>query len=440
MPPIRWRTAGRVDTIVGMGEISERAAVRRLHDRFGFGPRAGDLDAGFDETLGRLLAPATTAVTPPELGAPPAYPANKDDKNAKKAANKTRKDQEATLLRWWLERMVTAQPAATERLTWFWHGHFATSNQKVRSAQMMLAQNQAFRRYALGSFADLATTMITDPALLKWLDGQKNRKGSPNENLAREFMELFTLGIGHYQQPDVAEAARALTGWTVSRQTGQARFVPARHDNGPKTMLGRTADFDARSLVALLLEQEASAPFVVGRLWFRLVSAAPPSQDAMRRLVAAYGDRGDVRAVLRAIAAEPAFTDSASALVKQPAEWLAGLARALGVRPSALDRKTQARLVAGLRGMGQIPLRPPSVGGWPAGRSWLTTSAGVARLHLAQLVAMQAKTLPKTADAVRDVLGVDAWSDRTKTALAGLGKPQQLVAIAACAPEYVVSS
>jgi uncharacterized protein (DUF1800 family) len=414
-----------------MSEISERAAVRRLYDRFAFGPRAGDLDAGFDETLDRLLAPAATSVIPPSLGLLPT-----DDKNA---ANKARRAQEAKLLLWWLDRMATAQPAATERLTWFWHGHFATSNRKVRSAQLMLAQNQIFRRYALGSFADLATTMITDAALIKWLDGQKNRTGSPNENLAREFMELFTVGIGHYQEPDVAQAARALTGWTVSRQTGQARFVPRRHDDGPKTILGKTADFDAKSFAQLALAQESSAPFVVGRLWFRLVSAAPPSQDAMRRLVAAYGDRGDIRATLRAIAAEPAFTDSPSALVKQPAEWLAGLLRALGVRPSALDQTTLARLVAGLRGMGQIPLRPPSVGGWPAGQSWLTTSAGVARLHVAQLVAMHAASLPKTTETVRVLLGVDSWSDRTKNALAGLTKPAQLVAVAACAPEYVVS-
>jgi uncharacterized protein (DUF1800 family) len=426
-----------------MSEISERAAVRRLHDRFGFGPRAGDLDAGFGETLDRLLAPAATSLTPPSLGALPAYP-NKEDKAAKKAASKARVAQERKLLLWWLDLMAAAQPAATERLTWFWHGHFATSSQKVRSPQLMLAQNQTFRRYALGSFADLATMMITDAALIKWLDGQKNRKGSPNENLAREFMELFTLGVGHYGEPDVAQAARALTGWTVSRQSGQTRFVPARHDDGPETILGKTQNFDARSFAQLALAQQASAPFVVGRLWFRLVSATPPSQDAMRRLVAAYGDRGDVRATLRAIAAEPAFTDSASALVKQPTEWLIGLLRALGVRPSALATKTLAGLAAGLRGMGQIPFRPPSVGGWPAGQSWLTTSAGVARLHVAQLVAMHAKpeTLPQTGDkaeAVRVLLGVDAWSARTKAALAGLTKPAQLVAVAACAPEYVVS-
>ena len=421
-----------------MSKISERAAVRRLHDRFGFGPKAGDLEAGFDETLDRLLAPASASVTPPSLTAPEQY--EKDDKAAKKAANKARTAQERKLVLWWLDRMVTAQPATTERLTWFWHGHFATSEQKVRSPQLMLTQNQTFRRYALASFDDLAKTMITDAALIKWLDGQKNKEGSPNENLAREFMELFTLGVGHYEEPDVAQAARALTGWTVTRTSVQARFVPRRFDDKPKTILGKTADYDAKSFADLALSQDVSPTFVIGRLWFRLVSPTPPSQGAMGRLRAAYGDRGDIRATLRAIAKEQVFTDSATTLVKQPVEWMAGLCRALGIKPSALDAKTQVRLAAGLRGMGQVPLRPPTVGGWPAGQAWLTTSAGVARLHVAQLLAMQVKDkLPKTTEEVRALLGVDSWSSRTESALKGLKEPAQLTAVAACAPEYVVS-
>ena len=319
-----------------MSEISQRAAVRRLHDRFGFGPRAGDLDAGFDQTLDRLLG-AAPAATPPSLAAPQEY--DKEDKAAKKAANKARTAQERTLVLWWLDRMATAEPAGTEKLTWFWHGHFATSEQKVRSPKLMLTQNQTFRRFALGSFDELATTMITDAALIKWLDGQKNKQGSPNENLAREFLELFTLGVGHYEEPDVAQAARALTGWTVNRMSAEAKFVQKRFDDKPKTIFGKTADYDAKSFAELAVSRDQSPAFVIGRLWFRLVSPTPPAPDAMSRLRAAYGERGDIRATLRAIAKEPAFTDSASTLVKQPVEWLAGLCRALGVKPSATERR-----------------------------------------------------------------------------------------------------
>jgi uncharacterized protein (DUF1800 family) len=329
-------------------------------------------------------------------------------------------------------------------LTWFWHGHFATSEQKVRSPQLMLAQNEKFRKLGRGSFAELAQAMIVDAAMIRWLDGNDNREGSPNENLAREFLELFTLGIGHYAEVDVFEGARALTGWTIRRNSTQPRFVPARHDSDPKTMLGKTGDFDAKAFVDLALAKPESAPFVIGRLWFRLVSATPPSAAVMDRLVAAYGARRDVGAVMKAITAEAAFRDSASTLVKQPVEWAVGLMRALGVRPSKLDDKTRVKVLAGLRGMGQLPLRPPSVGGWPSGGSWLTTSAGVARLQLALLLARNAELgqLQKSSarvDGVRALLGVEQWSARTRDALAGVTEPAQLVAVAACAPEYVVS-
>ncbi|MDX6258881.1 MAG: hypothetical protein QOH84_569 [Kribbellaceae bacterium] len=434
-----------------MGEITERAAVRRLQDRFGFGPGPGGLDAGFEATAARLFS---TAVEPG--AAPPALPAlgmaAKGDKEAKKAANKARAGQELKVSAWWLDRMVAGE-RATERLTWFWHGHFATSNQKVRSAQLMLAQNQVFRAQGRGSFTGLARAMIVDAALIKWLDGNDNRKGSPNENLAREFLELFTLGIGHYAEVDVFEAARALTGWTVRRTSAKPVLLAKRHDDDPKTIFGKTGDFDATTFADLALAKPESAAFVVGRLWFRLVSPTPPTAATLGRLVAAYGSKRDIQAVLKAIAADPAFRDSASAMVKQPVEWAVGLMRALGIRPAALDDKTKLKLLAGLKGMGQVPFRPPSVGGWPSGASWLTTSAGVARLQLAQLLAKQAASsgangqpalgqLQKSSvrvDGVRVLLGVDAWTDRTRNALAGLTDPAQLVAVAACAPEYVVS-
>ncbi|TWD79971.1 uncharacterized protein (DUF1800 family) [Kribbella amoyensis] len=425
-----------------MGEISERAAVRRLHDRLGFGPVAGAADQGFDTTVERLLTGADPKVPPPPGLTPPEQP-KKDDQAGKKAAAKQRAAQELRLTAWWLDRMVTGQ-SATERLTWFWHGHFATSGQKVRSAQLMWRQNETFRTHALGKFGDLAQAVVVDPAMIRWLDGNDNRKGSPNENLAREFLELFTLGIGHYTEVDVFQGARCLTGWVVRRDAAEARFVKARYDAETKTLFGKAGAFDAHGFVGQALAQSASAPFVIGRLWFRLVSPTPPSAETLRRLVATYGAERDVRAVLRAMVAEPAFTDSASALVKQPVEWAVGLLRALKIQPARLDEKTRVRLIAGLRGLGQVPFRPPSVGGWPAGASWLTTSAGVARLQVAQLLARKAdlaaiEDAKDKAAAVQTVLGVDGWSDRTRSAFTGLSDPAQLTAIAACAPEYVVS-
>lgn len=426
-----------------MTEISERAVVRRLNDRFGFGPAPGDLEAGVDATVRRLLGPATDAVAaalPPPTGLEPRAPVKKQqDQAAKKAASKQRAAQERKLTIWWLDRMVVSRTAG-ERLTWFWHGHFATSNQKVRNAAWMLAQNQTQRRLALGRFGDLAQAMIVDNATIRWLDGQKNRKGSPNENLAREFMELFTLGIGHYQEADVAQAARCLTGWVLRKDGKAATFQRKRFDSGTKTVLGKTGDFDAKGFAGLTLAQPASSGFVVGRLWFRLVSATPPDASTVARLSTAYGVNRDVRSLLMAMVAEAAFKDPASSLVKQPVEWAVGLLRALRIRPGKLDEKEQTKLLAGLRGMGQLPYRPPSVGGWPAGASWLTTSAGVTRLQLAQQLAKKADlSAVKNEQDVAALLGIDGWSERTKTALAGLKDPAQLTAVAACAPEYVVS-
>ncbi|HEX7307906.1 DUF1800 domain-containing protein [Lentzea sp.] len=424
-----------------MVQLDERAAVRRLHDRLGVGPRPGDLDLPYGAALDALLTDGPAGAPAPRPAAP-ARPAKGDDQ-AKKEAARRRTEDERALAKWWLDRMVTAGGPAAERMTWFWHGHFATSEQKVRSPALMLAQNETFRRLGLGPFADLAQALVVDPAMLVWLDGNDNRVGAANENLAREMMELFTLGIGHYDEIDVREAARSLTGWTVRADSGKAELVAKRHDDGEKRVFGQTGRYTAQSLVALVLGRPESPEFVVGRVWFRLVSAQPPAADVLARLVTAF--RRDTRSLLRALAGEAAFRDSVNVLVKQPVDWAVGLMRALDVKPRDLNEKQTDAVLRSLRGLGQVPFRPPSVGGWPAGGAWLTTAAWPSRLDLAKLVAERAsvKNAIGSADrieGVRRLLGVDSWSDRTKAALEKvIGNPVQLVVVAASAPEYVVS-
>jgi uncharacterized protein (DUF1800 family) len=425
-----------------------------LLDRFGFGPRPGDVDAaaahGFDATLAALLDPpvdAGAAATPaPDLGPEPPRVSPKDKAGRQALARELRR-QETQLTLWWLDRMVAADAPLAERLTWFWHGHFATSDQKVRSPRLMQKQNNTLRSLGTGDFGTLAKAVMVDPAMLLWLDAQQNKTGAANENLARESMELFMLGIGHYTETDVREAARALTGWVVDRATGTARLAPRRHDDGAKTVLGTTGDLDVDSFVDVVLAQANSPRHVVGRLWSRLVCGTPPAPDVIDRLVAAYGPHRDISATLTAIAREPLFTDGSQTLVKQPVEWVVGLMRALGVRPSRLPATVSAALLAGLRDLGQVPFLPPNVGGWPADAAWLTTSAGLARLRLAQLLVTHADlsvvshaSTANRSEAAGALLSVDAWSARTKTALDQLAdSPDQLVAMAACAPEYVVS-
>jgi uncharacterized protein (DUF1800 family) len=427
--------------------LDEPAAVRRLTDRLGFGAGQLDVAAGFTKTAAALLNPPPDATQTPEpdLGQEIARPGKAAAGTAaRKQATQAVAKQELTLATWWLDRMVATTTPLVERMTWFWHGHFATSEQKVRGPRLMQRQNDTFRQQGMADFGVLARSMIVDPAMMVWLDAQQNSVRAPNENLARESMELFLLGIGHYTEDDVKAAARALTGWTVDRDTITARLVPRRHDDTAKTILDSTQNYDAESFVNLVLSQAASPRFVAGRIWFRLVSATPPAPDVLDRLVAAYGAGRDIHALLVALVAEPAFVDSANSLVKQPVEWLVGLLRSLGLRP---DQWPATALLAGLRNLGQVPFEPPNVGGWPADVAWLTTSAALARLHLAQAVAARADVSMITTvsaqarpEAARRLLGVESWTDRTTAALGKVADdPRQVLAIAACAPEYVVS-
>ncbi|MBU8861604.1 MULTISPECIES: DUF1800 domain-containing protein [unclassified Micromonospora] len=433
--------------------MNEREAVAHLLRRATFGPTAEEVDAaerdGFASTLDRLIGPdgrdRGAAATPvPVLGPDPAAQLDRNaTREQRQQANQQRREQITRLLDWWLGRMTAAEHQLTEKLLFFWHGHWATSVQKVRSAPMMSRQLETLRRLGLGPLPPLVDAMVRDPALIRWLDGQRNTRQAPNENLARELMELFTLGIGDgYSEADVREGARALTGWTIDRRSGQARFEPRRHDPGPKTILGVTAAFDARSYARLLAERPETSRFVAGRLWFRFAGPHLPPPDGLAG--------ADTAATLRRMFTAPDFARTRDTLVKQPVEWLVGATRQLGIRPSALPENRRRQLVTGLSALEQVPLRPPSVGGWPSGTAWLTTSSAQARLRVAGHLAGAAApaVLSRLAAAPRDgrpdalarLLVVDRWSERTRAVLAPLaGEPRRLIIAGLVSPEYTVS-
>jgi len=335
--------------------------VSLLLRRTGFGTTGAEIEAatrrGYEATVDALVHPGAdpgaTATPPPDLSGEPARPPAPDDKDARRAYARQLRSRSAALTLWWLDRMVRVRHPLVERLTFTWHGHWATSIQKVRSPAMMLRQNQTLRSLGRGDFRELARAMVRDPALLVWLDGQKNKKGKPNENLARELMELFTLGVGHYSETDVREAARALTGWRVDRTHATAAPLARHHDDGSKTVLGVTGELDDRSLVDLLTARPESAAFVAARLWSRHGSAALPP-DTLRRLVAAYGPGRDVTALLRAMFLEPAFRADRSSLVASPVEYVAGVFRALDVAVPRDGRAGRA-LLGTLDALGQVP-------------------------------------------------------------------------------------
>ncbi len=431
--------------------LGDREAVRRLIDRLAFGApaplRARAVGRGFEATARELLTIPPVDLDDASSPPPALFPVptvDDSDPVGRDRANALRESHERALRRWWLDRISSAADPVAEKLTWFWHGHFATSEEKVNFPNLMLAQNRTLRAHARGSFRAMLHALAVDPAMLYWLDGQENLAGAPNENLSRELMELFVLGVGSYAESDVREAARALTGWQVDLDTGTSAFDATGHDPGPETVLGTSAALDTPSLVDLLVDHPSSAPFVAGRMWRRLVGDRPPSPTSLAAMLAAYGPGTDITALLGALVATPEFRDPRSSLVKQPVEWAGGLMRALGVRFAGFDEDEVTNVVAQLEILGQLPFRPPNVGGWPSGPAWLTPASNLRRMSLALAVVdhldLRGAPVAGRAGWAAELLGVDAWSRRTLRALGLVDDPAQLVAVAACSPEYVVSA
>jgi uncharacterized protein (DUF1800 family) len=417
--------------------------VALLLRRATFGPTSSELAAarrvGYAGTVAALTAPAGpdrgAAPAPvPNLGLDP-YSGMPNPTLAQRAsADAVRREQSDVITRWWLDRMTVASHQLVEKLLFFWHGHWATSIEKVMSPQLMVRQHSTLR--SAPEFATMARTMVQDPALVYWLDGHTNTKTAPNENLGRELMELFLLGIGNYTEQDVKAAGRALTGWWVNLGGEISVFDPDKHDFSNKTILGLTGDFTARSLVDHLLRQPACPRFVAARLWFRYASSTTPVPTATaEKMIAAFPVPARM---LGALFQDEAFPASAGQLVKQPVEWLVGAVRQLGIRPATLSPDDFRQVVAGLRNLGQVPFAPPSVGGWPAGAAWLTSAAARVRLGLAWRIAGLAHC-PATTDALAETLAVETWSDRTYAALRSVTEPRLLLTLGLASPEYLVS-
>ncbi|HEX8073401.1 MAG TPA: DUF1800 domain-containing protein [Thermoleophilaceae bacterium] len=353
-------------------DASHRNAERLLW-RAGFGPRPGDVDRvagmGIEAAVSELVHPSGPAV----LNGP--APAD-DDGNALAPADAWGHDH-----LWWLDRMVRSDQQLVERMTLIWHDWFATSDDKVGSQQLMLNQNETMRRHALGSFHDLVVDLTQDPAMVLWLDSLDNRAGSPNENYARELMELFTLGAdrGAYSEQDVRELARCLTGfratWSDSVGWHDFRYDARYHDSGSKTVFGKSGNFDWRDAVRLCLENDYHASFFVTKLWGYFVPT-PMDSATQASLQAIYTGSGyGIAPVVEAILKHPdAYSDRA--LVKPPVVFNAGLLRTFG-RVVDTTAWTWLGTLAG-----QQLFRPPNVAGWDDS-SWLDTSTWRGRSMMA---------------------------------------------------------
>jgi uncharacterized protein (DUF1800 family) len=358
------------------------AQARRLLWRAGFGPKPGEAEA----LAGQPTQQVVYSLTRPSGAAVLNGPEPTDEEgNALAPADAWGQDH-----CWWLDRMIRSDQQLVERMTYIWHDWFANSNEKVDDQQRMLDQNNLFRENALGNFHDLFLAVTGNPAMLVFLDGIYNDRWEPNENYAREMMELFSLGAdrGAYTEEDVKEMARTLTGWTAewteSSGLQNFRFEASRHDENDKTVFGQTGNWNYEDAVRLCVTHPLHPSFFVSKLWSYFVPE-PPSSETLASLESLYTGSGyGIRPVVEAILQHPDFLDGPE-LVTPPVVYNAALLRAIG-RP--IDTTAWAWLSAAA---GQQLFYPPNVSGWDFTR-WLDTSTAKARWEIATTVT--SKTYP----------------------------------------------
>ncbi|CAG7613436.1 hypothetical protein PAESOLCIP111_01604 [Paenibacillus solanacearum] len=333
---------------------------------------SASLELGREETVRRLIA--GESLTGKEENLTPFKELKADGKNLVG-------DQIVDQQTYWLYRMVNTEAPLIEKMTLFWHGHFATSYQKVREIPLILRQNDLFRKHATGDFRALVEAVGKDPAMMLYLDTNNNKKGKPNENYAREVMELFTLGVGNYTEDDIKEAARSLTGWVYDKKTDTISFNSKQHDTGKKTILGETGNFDETDVVDVLFKQEALPRFVAMKLLTYFASERP-SAEWIWEIADVFAQTHHIGETLNYLFLSDAFysLEHRGAMIKTPADYVAGILKAFNL-PMAKG------FAQSMRKMGQELFLPPDVAGWRGGTTWLMTTNLLARYQFAESVA-----------------------------------------------------
>src|SRR5712691_11748230 len=346
---------------------SRREATHLLW-RTGFGASAAEIqqttEAGLDKTLDRLLTPQ-----------PESAEFAKSDSLLRQAALDS--GSILDLKSWWLHRMVASANPLVEKLTLLWHNHFATSHAKPSSGPLTAAQNDLLRRESRGRFRRVLQDVAKDVAMLVWLDSNSNRKRHPNENFAREVMELFSLGVGNYSERDIQEAARAFTGWHV--HNGEFWFNAIQHDTDAKEVFGQRGSFDGGDVVELCLEHPACPRFLAFKLLRQFVEPSP-SKEHLDALAARIRQHNfEWRPILRELFSSRLFfsAEARQSIIKSPVELLLGAVRQLSAKPNL---QSIARLSAEL---GQDLFEPPTVKGWDGGRLWISSTTLIQRANSA---------------------------------------------------------
>jgi len=294
--------------------------------------------------------------------------------------NQERNSRMADLRYWWIRRMAIGSRPFQEKMTLFWHGHFATSCEKVQVPYFLWLQNETLRQNATGNFSDLLVAVSKDPAMLNYLDGSRSKKGAPNENFAREVMELFTLGEGHYSEQDIQQAAKAYTGWGLSKDQLHYEYHAGNHDAGPKTVFGQTGNFTGEEVLGLICAKPDCAQFLTKKIW-RFFVQDQPSQPVIDALSDDFLKSNlDLKRLMSTIFRSREFyaPDVVRSQIKSPVQWLIASTHQLQA-----PLPTQAMSLVMLRQLGQELFNPPNVKGWDGGIAWITTNNLLDRYNFA---------------------------------------------------------
>ncbi len=362
--------------------------------------------------------------------------------------------QVAVLITWWLNQMITTRSPLQEKMTLFWHGHFTSAVVPVVFPAFLANQNDLLRTHATGRFGDLLRAVSQDPAMLVYLDGHVNEKGHPNENYARELLELFTLGAGHYTEADIKAAARALSGWGIDWVHGVFQNQPERHDDGPKRFLGHTGQLDGEAVVRILANHPQTARRLCDRL-FRFFTGVETPADEVERLAAVYlQHHGVVAAVLEALFLGSAFRQTAELrqAFKSPVEYAVSALRVLhGQFRNGIGTGPTWLWLEKLVSMGQLPWLPPSVAGWAEGAAWFNTGTLLDRLNYAHLVAghyrnslallVDGATAEQALARMLEACGLSDVTSKTRAHLARICAargPEQTLAMILASPDFQV--
>ena len=296
-------------------------------------------------------------------------------KEERRKMNKIRRERGIELKAWWFEEMIKSSSPFTEQMTLFWHNHFTSSLRKVKSPKLMYGQNLLLRKYAFGNFRDLLHAITEDPAMILYLDNQSNRKGKPNENFARELLELFTLGEGNYTEQDIKEAARAFTGYQINRKTGEFYINFRQHDFDVKSFMNRKGKFIGEDIVDIILEKPQVARYISEKIARQFINN-PRKKFLLEIADYFFNANYEILPLVRYILSSEEFwsPNNRGSMIKSPVELIVGTLRTLGFQPNEFKP-----LVQGSRKMGQDLFDPPNVKGWTGGKQWVTTNTFLAR-------------------------------------------------------------